>query len=424
MQTTSTDAPQIILVIDDNPVNLGVVVDYLADYGFEVVVARDGESGVRRATFVKPDLILLDVMMPPGIDGFETCRRLKMDEATAEIPVIFMTALADEDSKVTGFDAGGVDYVTKPVQMADVLARVKTHLALRQLQADIQRQNEQLQEEVTERKRTAEALKQANQEIVTLNKRLEAENTRLEAELDIARQMQHLLLPTEAELQRVTDFDMAAFMEPADEVGGDYYDVLQHNGRLKIGIGDVTGHGLLSGLVMLMTQTAVRTLLTSEETDATRFFTILNQTIYDNVQRMQTRKNLSLTLLDYYNGEMRVSGQHEEVIFVEKTGEISLVDTTDLGFPVGMLDQIDKFVKETTLQIQSGAGIVLYTDGITEATNDAGQQYGLTQLCNVVQQNWSQSAEQIKQAIVTDVKQFIGSQKVYDDLTLLVLKRR
>jgi len=121
-----------LLIIDDNPNNLGVIVDYLGEYGFDIVVAKNGEIGLKRAKTLQPDLILLDVLMP-GIDGFETCRRLKADEKTGDIPVIFMTALDSPEDKVNGFEAGGVDYITKPIQHEEVLARITTHLRIRDL---------------------------------------------------------------------------------------------------------------------------------------------------------------------------------------------------------------------------------------------------------------------------------------------------
>ncbi len=118
-----------LLIIDDTPANLAVVVEGLETHGFSVVIAQDGEEGLERARFVQPDLVLLDVMMP-GLDGFEVCRRLKARPETREIPVIFMTSLTDVADKVTGFRVGAVDYVTKPLQIDEVIARVTTHLAL------------------------------------------------------------------------------------------------------------------------------------------------------------------------------------------------------------------------------------------------------------------------------------------------------
>ena len=127
---------KLILIIDDNVTNLKVAIDYLKTQGQEIITARNGETGLERAAYALPDLILLDIQMP-GINGFETCRRLKVNETTKDIPVIFMTALTDVADKVRGFAAGGVDYVTKPIQVEEVWARVQTHLAIRQLQLEM-----------------------------------------------------------------------------------------------------------------------------------------------------------------------------------------------------------------------------------------------------------------------------------------------
>ena len=122
----------IILVVDDNPANLNVLFDIFGGMRYDVLFASDGESCLRLVEGEYPDLILLDVMMP-GIDGFETCRRLKANERTKEIPVIFMTALSETLDKVRGLELGAVDYITKPIQPEEVLARVKTHLTLRKM---------------------------------------------------------------------------------------------------------------------------------------------------------------------------------------------------------------------------------------------------------------------------------------------------
>ena len=132
-----------ILIVDDNPSNLSVITDCLDDAGFTVIVSQDGESGLSRARYAKPDIILLDVMMP-GIDGFETCRQLKKDKMTKDIPVIFMTVLTETKDKLKGFQAGAVDYVSKPVQTGELIARIATHLRLKEL-------NEGLEEQVAQR---------------------------------------------------------------------------------------------------------------------------------------------------------------------------------------------------------------------------------------------------------------------------------
>ncbi|MFM0011221.1 ATP-binding response regulator [Paraburkholderia sediminicola] len=156
MEPFDTGAP-IVLVVDDTPANLGLVVECLEGNHLRVAVARDGAEALRRAELVQPDLILLDVMMP-GLDGFETCRTLKAMEKTRDIPVIFMTSLTRTEDKITGFRAGAVDYITKPLQMEEVAARVNTHLKLRALQKLQEEQNIRLQKEVKTRKQAEEAL--------------------------------------------------------------------------------------------------------------------------------------------------------------------------------------------------------------------------------------------------------------------------
>jgi two-component system, sensor histidine kinase and response regulator len=156
-----------ILIVDDMPANLGVLTSHLERQGYLALIAQDGEEGLQRAEFAQPDLVLLDVMMP-GMDGFETCRKLKAGPRTRDIPVIFMTALTDTADKLTGFAAGGVDYVTKPLNGAEVLARIDTHLTLYGLRQQLARQNELLEREIHARRETQEALERSNTELEQL----------------------------------------------------------------------------------------------------------------------------------------------------------------------------------------------------------------------------------------------------------------
>ena len=263
----------------------------------------------------------------------------------------------------------------------------------------------------------------ANQEITSLNERLKKENVRMSAELDIAKQLQQMVLPKEIELQQIDSLDISGFMQPADEVGGDYYEVLNHDGHIKIGIGDVTGHGLESGVLMLMVQTTVRALLLAEINNPEQFLNIVNRTIYHNAKRMETDKNLTLSLLDYHAGTLTVTGQHEELLVVRKNGRVERIDTFDLGFMVGLEKDITKFISHQEISLQPGDGIVLYTDGITEAQNMDNNQYGIERLCEIVSNNWSGNAKEIQEAVIANVKNYISTQKIFDDITLLVLKQ-
>src|SRR6478672_10171142 len=165
----------------------------------------------------------------------------------------------------------------------------------------LQESFETLEDKVKER--TSE-LATATKQIAALNQLLKAENLRMSSELDMLKQMQQLILPKPAELAAIEDLDIAGFMEPASEVGGDYYDVLCTNGVVTICIGDVTGHGLESGILMVMTQ----------------------------------------ALLNYADRTISISGQHEETLVVRKGGKIQRIDTINLGFPLGLHEDISDWI--------------------------------------------------------------------------------
>ena len=147
-----------ILVVDDNPTNLDLLSSYLTKFGFRVFSAKNGEKALELLESIAPDLMLLDVVMP-GIDGFETCQRMKSNEATKDIPVIFMTALSDTLDKIKGFELGAVDYITKPFQREEVLARVKTHLTIQSLQKRLQLKNTDLEAALTRERAMLEELR-------------------------------------------------------------------------------------------------------------------------------------------------------------------------------------------------------------------------------------------------------------------------
>jgi sigma-B regulation protein RsbU (phosphoserine phosphatase) len=164
------------------------------------------------------------------------------------------------------------------------------------------------------------------------------------SELDLTRKVQQMLLSKDRKLKEVIGLDIAGFMEAAEEAGGDYYDVLQHKGRVKIGMDDVREHGWESGVLMIVVQTAVRTWLADNEPEQVKFLSAINSVIYDNVQRMKLDKNASFALLDYQQGMLKLSDQHEEMIVVRCNGCVEGFDTIDLGFPIELDAEIAKFV--------------------------------------------------------------------------------
>jgi serine phosphatase RsbU (regulator of sigma subunit) len=412
-----------ILLVDDLPENLQLLSSLLLKVGYTVRSVTSGRMALKTLQVKHPDVIILDIKMP-DMDGYQVCKFIKNDKKLCNIPVIFISALDDIFDKVTAFKLGAIDYITKPFEVEEVLARLENQLT-------IQRQQRFLEQEIVKRKEAEQVLHQsqallaqANQEISTFNEILKKDNLRMSAELEIVRKLQQMVLPKQSELDAIEDLEIAIFMEPANEVSGDYYDVLKQDGKVKISIGDVTGHGLESGVLMIMVQTAIRTLEKMKESDPVKFLNIVNQTIYDNLERMKSDKTMTLTILDYAQGVIKLTGQHEKIIVIRGDGRLECINTIDLGFPIGLEPEISNFITQEEVRLNSGDMVVLYTDGITEAENTNQVLYGLERLCKVLVENYQSSATEIKQVVIDDVRQHIGTHQVSDDITLVVIKQK
>jgi sigma-B regulation protein RsbU (phosphoserine phosphatase) len=271
--------------------------------------------------------------------------------------------------------------------------------------------------------RTAD-LRSANEQITRLNEQLRGENLRLGAELEVAQRLQMMVLPPEEETREILDLDIACFMRPADEVGGDYYDVLKVGDVVYIGIGDVTGHGLQSGVIMLMAQTAILTLSKSGEKDMEHMLGILNQVLYKNILRIQESKNMTLAILQYANHEFSMVGQHESVLICRTNGEVEVVDTLNLGLPIGLEEHIEGFIMTSHIHLNKGDLMVLYTDGATEAMNAQKQQFGIPGLKASLARHYKLPVHEIRNHILTDVFAHIGDARIYDDIALMVIRQK
>lgn len=303
----------------------------------------------------------------------------------------------------------------------------KVGVAFNSMAKEIRFHTENLENLVEERTR---GLEEANKEILSLNEQLRDENLRLGAELDVAHRIQKMVLPRVAELDDIPQLDIAGYMEPADEVGGDYYDVLRDGSRIKVGIGDVTGHGLESGVLMLMVQSVARALYErggeyeKGGEDRERFLEVVNRAIYKNIERTNTDKHLSLAFVDYEDNRLSLTGQHEEAIVLRKDGSLARIDTVDLGFPIGLEFDISPFIATRDVAFESGDTLILHTDGVTEAESPGGELFGLDRLCDSVKSNGGGSAVDVVTGIVSDLKAHIGTQKIHDDITLVVVRHK
>ena len=143
MSTQKNNLSKTVLVVDDVPANLSLLLNHLRALDYHVLVAESGMSALEQMQHIRPDIILLDVMMP-GVDGYETCQLIKANELTKEIPVIFVTALTESADRLRGFEVGGVDFVSKPIEITEVAARINTHIMLNDLQRELAKKNLEL----------------------------------------------------------------------------------------------------------------------------------------------------------------------------------------------------------------------------------------------------------------------------------------
>jgi sigma-B regulation protein RsbU (phosphoserine phosphatase) len=384
-----------VMIVDDEREIHNITQLSLTDFTFDdkpltFINAYSGREA-RELIQTNPDtaLILLDVVMENDHAGLEVVKYIREELNNHFVRIVLRTGQpgqAPEERVIVNYDIN--DY------------KAKTELTTQKLFTTV----------VT-------ALRACNH-LETIE-RLTAEKVRLETELAIARQLQQMLLPTDEELRQIEALDIAGYIEPGPQVSGDYYDVLQHNGQVKIGIGDVSGYGLESGVVTLMAQMGVRTLLTSDETDPTRFLSILSQTVYANVQRMRANKSLNLALLDYQSGRLTLSGQHNQLIVVRKDGKIDTLE--NLTNPSGANSRLANLTATASVQLQPGDGVILYTHGLIQAANKGSEPYGLDRLHRAIGRHWGQSAQAVKQAVVEEVHQFLDPEKMRDDLTLVVV---
>jgi len=406
-QVDFKDTAANVLVVDDNGANCDLLCRYIIRQGHQAFPVDSGLEALKQIKTGAYDLVLLDILMPE-MNGYEVLEWIRNGE-WHHLSVIMISSLDEIDSVVKCIEMGAEDYLPKPFNPVLLKARVDACLNKKRMR------DKEVQ--------YLDKLAIANSQITSLNAQLQAENGRLSAELDVSRKIQQMMLPRPQELAQIEDLDLVGFMKPADEIGGDYYDVIRRDDAVIIGIGDVTGHGLESGLLMLMIQTAVRTLVEQGGCDHKAFLDIINRTILSNAERMETSRNSTLSLIRYHAGKLRISGQHEEVIIIREHGLIEHIDTIDLGFPIGLDEDIYGFLGKTEVELNLKDVVILYTDGITEAESPQGQFYGIERLSQVAAQHRFDNASVIRDAVVNDLIQHIDNCKIFDDITLVVMKR-
>lgn len=279
--------------------------------------------------------------------------------------------------------------------------------------------------------RAREKQKQLLNEITITNKQLEVyaerlkdESQRLLAEVNIARKIQTMVLPGDNDLEDINELEFSCVMRTADEVGGDYYDIIKIDNTITIGIGDVTGHGLSSGLIMMMAQTTIRTLAELKIKDLSYFLATVNRVLFENIKRIKENKNMTLAILNYEKGKFVITGQHESFIIIRSDGKVECTDTQELGFYVGILPDITENISQKEFFLNKDDLLVLYTDGATESFNSSNEQFGFDRMIETLLKYRELPVDKIKDKFMKDLYNFMGKTLPFDDITLIIIKQK
>jgi sigma-B regulation protein RsbU (phosphoserine phosphatase) len=373
-----------ILVVDDTPANLRLLSKMLNEQGYRVRPVLDGRLALAAAQAKLPDLILLDIRMP-DLDGYQVCEQLKDDSRTQDIPIIFISALDAVKDKVKAFTVGGVDYITKPFHIEEVLARVETHLALRKLQ-----------------------------------EQLEIANQKMAQELALAGEVQEGFFPQD--LPDIAGWQLSMKMKSARETSGDFFDVIPlPRGYYGILMADVVDKGVAAALFMALSWSLIRTYATDFPSHPELVLTSVNQRILEDTSAQQF-VTVFYAVLDPATGRFVYAnaGHSPPMVFNSQSGEL-LQRLENTGKPLGLFE--DEVWEQGEVELSPGDVVVVYTDGVSEAQNKLGEFFDEAGLVASVKHYLGAAAVDILHGILSDVGEFIADSPQVDDIGIAVLVR-
>jgi len=362
---TLPSAQKTILIVDDTPINIGVISGALKD-SFATKVATSGEKALAIASGKeKPDLILLDIMMPE-MDGYEVCRRLKADPDTRDVPVIFLTSQTEVEDETKGFEVGAVDYIHKPFSAAVVKARVRTHLMLREAHAQIARQ------------------------LVEIN-----------TELEMARQIQLSILPSST--PKLMGMDIVARYIPMTSVAGDFYDFIVVDERhVGILMADVSGHGLPAALIASMLQVAL-TAQARHVSEPGEVLAGLNQALCGKFQHNFV--TAAYVYVDLEKNIMKYGGAGHPPLLLWRKSTGSASQLLENGLVMGQFEEAT--YDSLQVPVEAGDRFVLYTDGILETSNPAQEEFGIGRFMQFMETNSRLPAGPFADALLLELARWL-----------------
>jgi phosphoserine phosphatase RsbU/P len=369
-----------VLLVDDAKANLDILVEGLKSE-HKLSLAFNGEMALQIAARTPPDLVLLDIVMP-GLDGYEVCRRLRQKPETAEVPIMFLSSLEEVQNKTRGFEVGANDYLTKPFEMLEVKARVRSLLKAKAY-------NDAVKEQIA-------------------------------SELRVARQIQMGILPLDVPgTADGTGLEVHAILHPAQEVGGDLYEVLRMpDGNLLAAIGDVSGKGIPAALFMAVTVTLVRALGPDSRCPEEILRRVSDALASHNPYTMFV--TLMCAIYDVRTGRLTyASAGHPPAVLI-RDGAAQLLPLKP-GMVAGIRAGLS--APDQSVQLEPSDVVVFYTDGVTEAFNTAGSFYSESRLLEELAGQSGRTAAACAEAVLHSVRAYAGERPQSDDIALLALKR-
>lgn len=372
-------SPPLILIVDDNPTNVEILQVRLAANNYKIITAMDGEAGLRMAKDHLPDLILLDIMMPK-MDGVSVCRHIKSDASLPFMPIIMVTAKAESKDIVAGLEAGGDEYLTKPLDHRALVSRVKSMLRIKEL-----------------------------------HDRVHEQSAQLKFQLETATKIQSLFWPKMPELKAGSH--MWGISVPAAYVGGDFYDVIPlSDGSVLAYVADVSDKGVPAALIMAALSTKIRS-EAQLQNEVDKLIENINKSTYQLMS--EEGFFITIVLARYWpdTGKMQILvGGHLPPLWIDESGirKMPLLSGISLGVTP------DARYEKSEILLSPGESVLFYTDGVTEAWNENKELLGNGRLADCITNlkgpPWGKD-------ILESVRLWQGNTPANDDITILEIWR-
>ena len=408
---------QHIFIVDDNAKNIQVTAQILKEHGGEISFAQDGKTALAQLEKFQPDLILLDIKMPE-MSGFEVCRQIQGKPEIRDIPVIFLTALTEQEFIAQGFEVGGVDYITKPINKLEVLARVGNHLNLVRSRNELKELNEKLST-------VNRDLSEKNETLHHLYQQVNKQYNDIQSSINYASGIINQLLPGEDEMKKALK-DCFVFFQPCHTIGGDFYWATQVRDNIYFAVVDGTGHGVPGALISLHGMVSLNELLVNiEDISTPEIVSQLGQKIMQSFGELNSDENryeidLGVGKLNTTEKKIWYSGVNFP-LFVCRSNETEIFKPNRISLNYNIKNNIP--FKCYEIQLKTGDLVYLTTDGyIDQIGGKKNKKLKRRRFLRLITEYHTKDMKEQKTAFKNFIEEWKGNNIQTDDITLLGLK--